>query len=224
MNAIRFPHLVAMIVVPICLVSGVSPMAQDQWTVTSPDGNLAMSVCLQAPAAVSGYPADKIRLYYSVTHRAGERSTAVVLLSPLGIECDDQAFVDDLRFEIGRRDGHDRRDVFHAARQAEDLPEPRAPADAHLPQSPRRDPANRDPSSQQRSRLSLCLPRPRTGLRRVRAELTGVRVAESAVGWMTPFQEPGKYTPAYESDYLAEIAVGTPSPTNGRLGVSRPVP
>jgi hypothetical protein len=184
-------------------------MAEDRWTVTSPDGQLSICVSLQAPETTADYPSDQHRLYYEITHQGAH----AVELSPLGIVRDDHPFVDGMRFvsksdvEIIRQryempHGKRKQRQLHACQQVISFAQP-----------------DGDPlqlvilAADDGVALRYVFPNASDTARSVVKELTGCRLPEQSVAWMSPFQLPGTYTPAYEDVFLDGVPVGTGSPS-----------
>ncbi len=69
-----------------------------QWTLNSPDGRICVVVEMIGPTQQSAASDGRRRLYYRIEDRASGQRREVVGLSPLGINRNDQSFVDGLRF------------------------------------------------------------------------------------------------------------------------------
>jgi hypothetical protein len=207
----------------VWLLAGLTAtgFAADQWSVTSPNGQVRITLQLADLGGRADYPDGVARLYYRVEHGPANARAVVLRDSPLGMLWSDQNFLDGLRFE--RRTGPARRTVDyrqpHGKRRhcrneanavtvffrnrgglelAVDL---RAYSDgAALRYRVTGDPANSH---------------------RLVAEATGFALPPDARMWLAPADRPSKYAPAYETYYEVEVPVGAKSPTD--CGWSFPV-
>jgi hypothetical protein len=171
--------------------------APDSWSLASPDGRCVIAVSLN----------DQGTLAYQVSHGG----KPVVLSSPLGLRCNDEAF--------------DRSLVLQAAGRTETR---REKYELFAGVKPRVDHALRRRSLAFRNargaQLILDLAASNEGvafryrfegnsldLRVVETELTGFAVPGSARGWLQPYHAAGPYTPAYE-DFYFQVTPGEPPP------------
>jgi len=192
-------------------VAVVAQDVQETWSLSSPDGKVAITVRLANLNGTADYPPGR-RLYYNVTYGTGSDAVNVLERSPLGIARDDVEFVDGLKFtgadapetvrdeytmttgkckhclDIGRQQ------VLHFA----------APGGQTLELWIR---AYDDGVA-----LRYRFPETDSTPRRVTRELTGFALPAEARCWMMPYDKPGKYTPAYEVYYQADLPAGTAAP------------
>jgi hypothetical protein len=181
------------------------------WSVTSPNGQVRLSVQLADLGGTADYPRTKARLYYRVEHGPAGGRTVVIHDSPLGLQLHGKDFVDGLEFASAqppqlieethqmphgkRRQCHNRATQFTLAFRngAGELFELdlRAYDDGvafryRLPG---------------RGKLPLVL----------QAEATGFALPPDAKLWCAPSDKPTMYAPAYETYYENGIAAGTPA-------------
>ncbi len=186
-------------------------LAQNAWEVSSPQGNLTMSVYLADRGGTADYTA-AVRLYFSLQCRLGDKSIAVLRDSPLGIVRDDQAFLDGLTFVSaskiqkvehryslphGKRSQYgnvcnEQTIVFQNARSAKVELIVRAYDDG--------------------AAFRYRFPEKDDIVHKVTQEATGFALPKDARCWMMPYDAPTQYSPAYEVYYENDIAVGTPCP------------
>lgn len=81
-----------------CLFLAVSACSQDNWTLTSPGRSLQATVQFADLNGEADYPSGQ-RLYYAVSIGSPDSYTEVIEPSPMGIEREDQNFVDGLTFD-----------------------------------------------------------------------------------------------------------------------------
>jgi alpha-glucosidase len=196
---------VAAATVVICC-AGLPPRAADsaQWTVTSPNGELAFELRLgDGPGAATAGA-----LSYSVSHR----KSPVVNRSALGVRRDDQAFVDGLKFVEASRLApiddvytaiHDkRRDVRHRANEQRftfsNAANSRVDVIARV--------------SNDGVAFRYHFPERDAQAHKLVEESTGFAVPAGASAWIMPHQRVTKYGPAYESLFV-EVPSGTTAPT-----------
>ncbi len=206
--------------------------AEGPWTVTSPDGKVRATVVLGR----DGKEAAKAQLTYRVEMSSEGQWQEVLGWSPLGIQRDDADLVKGLRFKalsavtaIDEQYSmpHGKRRLCHSQANEQAISFTNAeetPLDLIVRV------ANdgvalryRFPGPVKKVEVTLRIANEGVGLKyraadpgkkavRVLREFTGFRLPADGRVWMTPYQEAGKYTPAYEEYYLNEIAVGTASP------------
>jgi hypothetical protein len=172
--------------------------ASSEWSLTSPDGRLTISVTRHAEG----------RLTWHVTRGGSE----ILGASPLGVRRTDQTFIDALTLVEARRATnvdeiyeipygkrwrhfvHGRERVLTFANAAN------ARIDVVL--------RAHDDGVAFRYRF----PETDAAPKRIAEELTGFQVPAGSTGWIMPYQEPGKYGPAYEK-FFEEVPAGKTSPT-----------
>ncbi len=177
--------------------------AENTWSVTSPDGQIVLTLRLQAQPAQSS-------LAYEV-RCAGE---PVVDPSPLGIARRDQPFDAGLTFKTASPvAAHDSayRLLHGKRREVRDhyngqVLEFENPAGARLELHLRA----YDDGVAFRYRF----PEQDHEVHTVLEEETGFQLPKGSRVWAMPFDEPNKYNPAYENFWQDAIAAGTPSPTH----------
>jgi hypothetical protein len=161
---------------------------------------------------MSGYPAG-VRLYYTVEAGGPGAYGRVLEDSPLGITRSDQGFVDGLTLDTAgavtvvdemytmvtgkkssiRNHAHERVLTFRAGASSQVQLIVRA----------------YDTGFAFRYRF----PETSSTQQTVTGETTGFKIPASSRGWLLPYDSAGEYTPAYESYWRNDVAVGTQSPT-----------
>ncbi len=199
------PVLISFVIFSSCTVGG------NRWSVNSPDGKVSITVqsCVLDQA---GYPADKARLYYKVEYKGHNGKQIVIPFSPLGIERNDQSFVDSLIFKSKSkiRTIDEKYTLVHGKRKEN------------------RNYANEVTlffENANAAQLSIVLrayndgiafryqfPEESTELYTVTDELTGFRLPDETIGYMLPYDDPTMWTPAYENYFIRDVKVGTSSP------------
>jgi alpha-glucosidase len=186
------------------------------WSVTSPNGLVTFSVQLADLGGKADFPKGETCLYYRVEQGGGEDRAVVIEDSPLGLELEGQDFLHDLQFERAT--------------------EPRPIEEAYeMPHGKRRQCRNRGRqltlSFRNLAGLALeldlrayddgaafryRLPGTGTNLHTLESESSGFALPEGARLWMQPSDKVSTYSPAYETYYENEVAVGsTPEPGLG---------
>ena len=182
----------------------VSCTEQHSWQLPSPDGKLIVTVENVMPENM---------LFYQVTCRTDTGDIMVISSSPLGIEREDQQFIEGLSFMSAsfiktidkkysllhgkRRNCHDISNqlTLHFSNEQ----------DGHLDLIFR---AYNDGVA-----FRYRFPEKDAELYRVINEATGFSLPEDGIAFMMPHVDAGgKYGPSYEQYYQRELAVGTPSP------------
>ena len=187
--------------------------AAQSWSVTSPNGLVKLTVQLANREARAGYP-DGPALYYRVEQGAEGNREIVINDSPLGLALQRQQFVTALRFDSAQpvrfieeayaTTHGKRRQCLNSAK--------------HLTLAFRN-------SAEQPLELDLRayddgvafryrLPGSDSKIQTLEAELTSFALPSDAKLWMAPSDKATTYSPAYETYYEKEIAVGTPSPNS----------
>ncbi len=182
----------------------VSCTEQHSWKLSSPDGKLIVTVESIQP---------ENRISYQVTSRTDTGDIVIISSSPLGIEREDQQFIEELSFvSASRVEAIDERySLIHGKRK--DCHDFSNQLTLHF-------------ANEQSGQLDLILrayndgvafrymfPEEDSGLYTVISEATGFSLSEDGKAFMMPHADAGgKYGPAYEQDFQKEIAVGTPSP------------
>ncbi|HPS03278.1 MAG TPA: glycoside hydrolase family 97 catalytic domain-containing protein [Candidatus Sumerlaeota bacterium] len=183
--------------------------AQDVWELASPDGQVTLSVSLQARNE-PGYPADKSRLYYKIDHGQGETRVEALPWSPLGVVRDKEDLTDGLVFDSksdrltfdekytiphGKRSQYQNRGAkqsvtFRNAKGAKLEIQMRAYEDG--------------------AAFRYRFPESSNTTHTLTSEATGFRIPLGSSVWMQPYDDPTQYAPAYESFYVKTDA-GTTS-------------
>lgn len=190
-------------------IAGSAAAAENQWTLASPNGKLAITLGLRADEGSGG---NKLRACYRVEHGAEGARVEVLPWSPLGVVRSDQSFVDGLTLKgIGRVETID---------ETYTLPHGKRSACRSRARQQRIALAN--PSG---AVVEIVLRAADDGVAlryvfpgvsgkpvKIREELTGFQFPADAKAWMAPYSESSKWTPAYEEYYLSAIAAGTESP------------
>ncbi len=186
---------------------GCSSSPKDCWSVTSPGGNVTMTVALTSLGGEAGYP-DAVRLYYKVALQGRE----LVPFSPLGIVRQDAAFVDGLtaveatgatRVEESYVMPHGKRRVCRNDFTERTLTFANAQG-AHVALVLR---AYDDGAA-----FRYVFPGNDATLCTVAEEATGLKLPAHTLAWIQPYDEASQWTPAYEPLYQNGIVAGTASP------------
>ena len=186
-------------------------LAQNAWEVSSPQGNLTMTVNLADRGGTADYSAG-VRLYYSLRCRVGDKPVVVLNDSPLGMVRDDQAFVEGLAFVSASK--------IQKVEQSYTLP--------HGKKSQYSNTCNEQTIVFQNGRSAKMelivrvfdngaafryrFPETDAAVHKLTQEATGYAIPKDARCWMMPYDAPTQYSPAYEVYYENDIAVGTPCP------------
>ncbi len=181
----------------------ISCAEQNSWQLSSPDGKLIVSIDNVEP---------ENQLYYQVSSRTETGEIVVISSSPLGIEREDQQFIEGLSFISASpvEVVDEKYSLLHGKRK-----------ECH-------DFSNQltlNFNNDQGSKMDLILrayndgvafrynfPEEDGELYTVSNEVTGFSLPEDGIAFMLPHAEAGEYWPAYEQYYQKEIKVGTPSP------------
>jgi len=187
------------IVLPV-LLAAISPSAglaeTDSWTLTSPDGQCAISISL-----VDG----------DLSYQAARAGKIAVKKSPLGLRRDDQNFEHSLAFErAGETEkGREKYELFTG---------PQARVDHVLNfrsltfKNTNGVPVEIDlAASDEGVAFRYRFPETNAAVHVVKSELTGFSIPQNARGWMQPYHAAGPYTPAYE-DFYFPVSPGDPPP------------
>ena len=192
--------------------AGGSGDTATSWTITSPGNVVRARIELADKGGMSGYPAG-VRLYYTVDAGGPAAYARVLEDSPLGITRSDQGFVDGLALDTAGA-------VTVVDETYTMLTGKRSSVRNHANQ---RVLSFRAGAS---SRVELVVRAYDTGFafryrfpeqsstqQTVTGETTGFKVPASSRAWLLPYDTAGEYTPAYESYWRHDVAVGTQSPT-----------
>jgi alpha-glucosidase len=197
----------------------VSVSAQN-WSVTSPNGLVNLSVQLADLSGTADYPKGS-RLYYRVEQGAEGSRAIVIHDSPLGLQLQGRDFLNSFRFESAQPPQlieesyellHGKRRRCHNRAQHLTLAFRNAAG-----QPLELDLRAYDDGVAFRYRL----PGSGNGPLTLESEATGFALPADAKLWMAPSDKAATYSPAYETYYENEIVAGTPSPLG--LGWSFPV-
>ncbi len=190
----RFHSVVSAIL--ICLPPGIYAAETNAWSLTSPDGQCAISVSLANGS-----------LSYEVS-RAGKM---VIQKSPLGLRRDDQDFEYGIIFQsVGKIENRREQYELFAGPQprVNDLLNRRtltflntnhAPIEIDLV------------ASDEGVAFRYKFPEKSSAIRVIESELTSFSIPQNARGWLQPFHAAGPYTPAYE-DFYFHVSPGDPPP------------
>ncbi len=193
------------------LFVGVQQIKAETWSVTSPDGQVRLSAQLADLGGRADYPAGKTCLYYRVEHGLEGNRAVVIADSPLGVVLQGQDFLNGLRLESAQPQKlieenyempHGKRRQCHNRANHLTL--------AFLNQSGQRieiDLRAYDDGAAFRYRL----PSGGSTSLTLESEATGFALPATAKLWMAPSDKATTYSPAYETYYESEVAVGTPS-------------
>jgi hypothetical protein len=208
----RFGMIIASALVALSHADAASAAAVGPWSVASPDGQTTVTLSLTVAVGEADYPADRARLYYEVQRGAGAAKAVVLPRSPLGIERSDQGFVDGLRLtatgELQTIDEtyptpHGKRSVRRSwAKQQSFAFENPAGAKVQVTFRVANDGVAFRYEFSERDETR----------RTVLNEATGFRLPAGALAWIQPYQEPSKYTPAYEEYFQNGIPAGAAAP------------
>ena len=190
-------------VLAVSVLVFVSCAEQNSWQLSSPDGKLIVSIDNVEP---------ENQLFYQVSNRTETGEIVVISSSPLGIEREDQQFIEGLS--------------FISASPVEVIDEKYS-----LLHGKRKD--FRDFSNQltlhfyndQGSNLNLIFrayndgvafrynfPEEDEELYTVINEVTGFSLPEDGIAFMLPHADAGEWWPSYEQYFQKDIEIGTPSP------------
>ena len=190
---------------------GGPPDTPTSWTIISPGNLVRATVQLADKAGMSGYPAG-VRLYYTVQAGGPAAYTTVLEDSPLGITRSDQGFVDGLSLDTAG---------------------PTTVVDEMYTMITGKKSAIRNHANQRvlsfnggTNKVELVLraydggfafryhfPETSSTPMTVSGETTGFKIPASSRAWLLPYDSAGEYTPAYESYWRNDVAVGMQSPT-----------
>ena len=189
---------------PVLMLLFVSCTEQHSWQLPSPDGKLMVTVENVLPEKM---------LFYQVTCRTDRGDIMIISSSPLGIEREDQQFIEGLSFmSASPMEAVDEKySLLHGKRK--DCHDLSNQLTLHF-------------TNEQGGHLDLILrayndgvafryrfPEEDAELFTVINEVTGFSLAEDGKAFMMPHADAGgRYGPSYEQYYQKEIAVGTPSP------------
>ena len=181
----------------------------NQWTLVSPNQQLAVTLALRATGAAKAGPAG-LGLYYKV-ERGSVPQAGVIGWSPLGIVRDDQRFVEDLTFQgasaVTTID--ERYTMPHGKRrQCRSYARQQSLRFANKQGTPLEIVVR---AANDGVAFRYRFPAADQARRTITEELTGFQLQAADRAWMTPNQEASQYTPSYEADYLP-VAAGTASP------------
>ncbi len=187
--------------------------AAEDWSVTSPNGDVRLAVRLADLGGSADYLKSRARLYYRVEQGPAASRATVIGDSPLGLEIAGLDLLDGLQFTSSsqpqpiddtytmvrgkRRQCHNRANQVTLAF--------RNPAGQALEIDLRA----YDDGAAFRYRV----PGNGSEVRTLTAEATGFALPADARLWMAPSDKPSTYSPAYETYYENEIPAGTVSPS-----------
>lgn len=195
------------------LLQGFSAAGAESWAVTSPSGDVRISVQLADLGGTADYPKNRSRLYYRVEQGPEGRRATVVGDSPLGLQITGSDLLDGLQFQSAsepRLIEESYEMVRGKRRQCHNR--------AHQVTLAFRNPAGQSLEIDLRAyddgaAFRYRVPGSGDALHVLNAEATGFALPADAKLWMAPSDKATTYSPAYETYYENEIAVGTASPT-----------
>jgi len=183
------------------------------WSVTSPNGQVRLSVQLADLGGTADYPRMQSRLYYRV-EQGTEGSRAVVISdSPLGLQLYGKDFVDGLHFESAQppKVVEETYEMPHGKRR-----QCRNRAN-HLTLAFRNRGGAGEPleldlrAYDDGAAFRYRLPGSGAMPQLMKVEATGFALPQDARLWCAPSDKATTYSPAYETYYENKIAVGTPA-------------
>lgn len=188
------------------------------WEVTSPNGQVRISVRLASPP---GFGDDGERLFYRIEHGPADGRAAVIADSPMGLLLDSHDFVNALRFDSfdGPRPIEERYTMPHGKRREcrnsgnAAVLRIRNPGDAIMELELH---AYNDGAA-----FRYRLPGQNQTRATLTAEETGFTLPADAKMWLHPYDKITTYSPAYETYFENGIPAGTPAPTE--MGWAFPV-
>jgi len=190
-------------------IAGSTAAAENQWTLASPSGKLAITLALRADEGSGG---NKLRACYRVEHGAEGTRVEVLPWSPLGLVRSDQAFVDGLTLKgIGRVETIDERYTLPHGKQSACHRRARqqtialANASGAVVEIVLR-------AADDGVALRYVFPGASGKPVKIQRELTGVQFPADAKAWMAPYSESSMWTPAYEEYYLNAPPCPIPAP------------
>ncbi|UCF36798.1 MAG: glycoside hydrolase family 97 catalytic domain-containing protein [Acidobacteriota bacterium] len=205
------PILLAVLLI---LIGCSGAPTETEWSQASPDGRITVTVTSPGSAATGEFPPSEEHLHYRVDMTLDHADVNVIGWSPLGIQRADADFSNELSF-LSREDAQltEKYRLMHGKRS--DIESPFNEMTLAFENS----------SSQPveiifrifNDGVAFRYRFPETGdaeQKTVLEESTGIRIPENAVGFLQPHNDPSKYTPAYETFFQTDVAVGTSSPNS----------
>lgn len=200
------------------LAQSFCALAQD-WAVTSPNGQVTISVQLADRSGRADFPRGS-HLYYRVEQGIAPRRAVVVQDSPLGLQLQGQDFLSGLRFEsaLPQKLIEETYEATHGKRS-------RCHNRGHQITLAFRNSANQSLELDLRAyddgvAFRYRLPGEGSPVT-LESEATGFALAADSKLWMAPSDKATTYSPAYETYYEDGVAPGTPTPLG--VGWSFPV-
>lgn len=198
-------HLVLLFAFSLLIVTGCSK--KQTWTLTSPDENVTITVTNKT---IDSLKTD--RLFYTVELKNGSSTTTVIEESPLGLVRDDQSFAENLKLvSAGTVTVIDETYTMLVGKQLEN-----------------RNHANEVVltfENAAKAKMELILrayndgvafryrfPETDSTVHTVTDELTGFNLPVDGKAWIQPYDKATEWSPAYETFFRNNIAIGDTSP------------
>jgi len=211
MRKINFIYLSKVLLLAVLfLFNACQVETETQWTLSSPDGDLQVTVRNQAPS-VEETDMPKV-LQYRVD-RVGEGEPAEILgWSPLGITREDVSFGQDLEFaSLSRRSVEDSYTMLRGKQEAITSRGEELTLQFQHPGGAQMELIFRAYDDGVAFRYRF--PEESNELRTVTAEQTGFNLPVGGKVWLQPYDEVTKYTPAYERFFENGIPIGQAAPS-----------
>ena len=198
----------------LCVMVACAPGTGGRtWELASPDGRLVLAVEYVRGGRSIGPSGERACLFYRLKHRGPGKAMDLILPSPLGIERNDACFTGDLRLTSSSkvRPVEERYTLASGKRRfcrnsGNELVLRFKNSDSvgiHIEFRAYGDGAA----------FRYRFPDSARGEKTILSETTGFRLPSAGTAFIQPYQDAGKYTPAYEAYYQNGIPVGTDSPT-----------
>jgi hypothetical protein len=190
-----------MIISMTVLVAFASTVLAENWSVTSPNGQVHLTVQLAKDGPLS----------YRVEFGAGDKRAVVVKASPLGLKLRGQDFVGGLKFDAAQpaRIIEEKYELIHGkCRLCRNRAQHQTLAFRNAASQPLElDLRAYDNGVAFRYRLPG-----KSGAQTLESEATGFALPEGTKLWMAPSDKATMWTPSYETFYETEVVAGTHSP------------
>ncbi len=198
----KFSNVIAFAVLILALTS-CTKKNESQWQLSSPNGKLVMTVENVEP---------ENKLFYKVTGSTNVGETEIISLSALGIEREDQKFIDGLSFisasQIEIID--EKYSLLHGKRRENNSLSNQLTLHFNNTSGSKLDIVLRAYNDGVAFRYNF--PEESTKLYTVINEITTFSLPKNGNAFMLPHAEAGEWWPAYEQYFMKDIEIGTPSP------------
>lgn len=183
------------------LVAFASTALAENWSVTSPNGQVHLAVQLPKEGKLS----------YRVEFGAGDKRAIVIKDSPLGLKLRGQDFADGLKLDAAQpmRTIEEKYELIHGKRR---LCKNRAQHQTLAFRNSGGQPLELDLRAYDNGVAFRYRLPGKGGAQTLESEATGFALPEGTKLWMAPSDKPTMWTPSYETFYESEITAGTPSP------------